>query len=141
MGILFAVSAAAFFSLSHITVRQGVQKVGVRAGTGIMLLSGTALTTIIAFLLHGVEPLRSTSISGVLNFAAAGVIHFLLGWIFINNASLRIGATRVSAMTSVTPLFATLIAFFTLRQSVNLTILGGIILITLGIYAIATSKE
>jgi len=80
MGILFAVSAAAFFSLSHITVRQGVQKVGVRAGTGIMLLSGTALTTLIAFLLHGIEPLRSTSISGVLNFAAAGVIHFLLGW-------------------------------------------------------------
>ena len=141
MGILFSISAAAFFSLSHLTIRQSVQKVGVRTSTGIMLISGTILTTLTALIFQGTEPLASATTAGILFFAAAGFIHFFLGWIFINMASLRIGATRVSGMTSVTPLFATLIAFLTLNQTVNITILGGILLITIGIYAITTSKD
>ncbi len=40
MGIVFSLLAALFFSLSHITVRKGVTKLGVSSGTLIMLLAG-----------------------------------------------------------------------------------------------------
>jgi len=141
MGILLAISASAFFSLSHLTVRQGVQKVGPTVGTGIMLVAGILTTTSMALALDGVLPLQTASGRGVLFFALAGVVHFLGGWGFMNAAASRIGATRVSAMTSVTPMFATLMAFLLLGQTVNLVILAGIALMTFGIYAITTSKE
>jgi drug/metabolite transporter (DMT)-like permease len=136
MGIFFSVWAAFFFSISHITVRKGVTKLGVSSGTIIMLLSGTVTALTIAFILEGVQVLRSADLVSIMYFALGGVIHFLGGWGFQNLSASRIGPTRLSAMTGATPLFAALLAFFTLNQVVNLYILAGILLIASGIFTI-----
>jgi drug/metabolite transporter (DMT)-like permease len=141
MGILFSIVAAIFFALSHIAVRRGVTKLGVSTGTAIMLLSGTVTTIITAFLFDDVNLLYSANYPGLFYFAFAGVIHFIGGWGFQNASSSRIGATRVSAIVSITPLFAALLAFISLNQILNWTMLLGIFLIMIGIYAITTSKE
>lgn len=141
MGILYSISAAIFFSLSHIAIRRGVSKLGVSTGTAIMLSSGTIVLLLIAFLSDDVSIVYSSDVSSLLFFAFAGVIHFLGGWGFMNASASRIGATRVSAMASLTPLFAAILAFIALGETVNVYILAGIFLIVLGIYFVATSKE
>ena len=137
----FAIGAAIFFALSHIAVRRGVSKLGVSTGTAIMLSSGTLVLLLIAFIYDDVLVIYSTSFSGLYYFALAGIIHFIGGWGFMNASASRIGATRVSAVASLTPLFAALLAFISLGETVNGYILFGIFLIVFGIYFIATSKE
>ena len=141
MGILFSICASIFFSLTHIAVRRGVSKLGVSTGTAIMLSSGTLALMLIAFIYDDVLIINSSSFSGLFFFALAGVIHFIGGWGFMNASASRIGATRVSAMASLTPLFAALLAFISLGETVNGYILLGVLLIVLGIYFITTSKE
>ena len=136
MGIFFSIWAALFFSLSHITLRKGVTKLGVSSGTIIMLLAGTVSTLVIALILDGVQVLSPFNGVSILYFALGGVIHFLGGWGFQNASASRIGPTRLSAMTGSTPLFAAILAFITLNQVVNVYILVGIFLIVSGIFTI-----
>jgi len=136
MGIFFSIWAALFFSLSHITLRKGVTKLGVSSGTIIMLLAGTVSTLVIALILDGVQVLSPFNGVSILYFALGGVIHFLGGWGFQNASASRIGPTRLSAMTGSTPLFAAILAFITLNQVVNVYILMGIFLIVSGIFTI-----
>ena len=141
MGIIFSLLAALFFSLSHIAVRKGVVKLGVSSGTIIMLLAGTISTLIIALVQEGVEILTPLNLTSILFFALGGVIHFLGGWGFQNASASRIGPTRLSAMTGSTPLFATILAFFSLNQVVNIYILAGIFLIVVGILVITLGEK
>lgn len=141
MGIVFSLLAALFFSLSHITVRKGVTRLGVSSGTIIMLLAGTISTLLIALVLEGVDVLSPLNLGSLLFFALGGVIHFLGGWGFQNASASRIGPARLSAMTGSTPLFATILAFFSLNQVVNIYIIAGILLIVIGILAITVGEE
>jgi len=141
MGLLFSLLAALFFSLSHITVRKGVIKLGVSSGTIIMLLAGTISTLLIALILEGVGVLSPLNPVSLLFFALGGVIHFLGGWGFQNASASRIGPARLSAMTGSTPLFATILAFMSLNQVVNIYIVAGILLIVIGILAITLGEK
>lgn len=140
MGIAFSLLAALFFSLSHITVRKGVTRLGVSSGTFIMLLAGTVSTILIALVLEGVDVLTPLDPTSILFFALGGVIHFLGGWGFQNASASRIGPARLSAMTGSTPLFATILAFLSLNQVVNIYIMAGILLIVFGILAITMGE-
>ncbi len=141
MSIFFSLLAALFFSLSHITVRKGVTKLGVSSGTIIMLMAGTVSTLLIAFILEGVQVLKPLNIASILFFALGGVVHFLGGWGFQNASASRIGPVRLSSMTGATPLFAVILAFISLNQAVNIYILGGIFLIVAGILFITMGKS
>ena len=74
VGIFFSISAAIFFSLSNISVRRGVLKLGVPAGTAIMLLTGTVPSILIAIFFDDTGVLFSANLRGILFFAIAGVI-------------------------------------------------------------------
>ena len=141
MGILFSLLAALFFSLSHITVRKGVIILGVSSGTIIMLLAGTISTLAIAIVLEGFDVLRPLNLTSILFFAVGGVIHFLGGWGFQNASASRIGPARLSAMTGSTPLFATILAFISLNQVVNIYIVAGVLLIVIGILVITLGEK
>ena len=133
MGIFYSLWAALFFSVSHITLRKGVTKLGVSSGTIIMLLSGTATTLAIALCMDGIGPLRTADPEAFVYFTLGGLLHFLGGWGFQNLSASLIGPTRVSAVTGSAPLFAAFLAFITLDQAINIYILGGIVLIAGGV--------
>ena len=137
MGIIFSLGAALFFSLSHITLRKGVTKLGVSSGTIIMLLAGTISTFLIAVIVDGFEFLQPINLTSILYFILGGMIHFLGGWGFQNASASRIGPTRLSAMTGSTPLFAAVLAFISLNQSLNIYVLMGILLIVFGVGTIS----
>ena len=49
-------------------------------------------------------------------FAAAGIVHFLLGWTFLNLSQKRIGAARTSPLLTMSPVFALAIAAIAVGQ-------------------------
>ena len=141
MGIIYSIGAAIFFSLSVISVRRGVSQLGIFTGTVIMLSGGAVFLFFIALAFDNTETLMAANFSGFFFFAIAGVIHFVGGWGFQNASASRIGATHLSAMASVTPLFAALLAFLFMGERVNAYIMAGISLIVFGVYLITTSDK
>lgn len=138
-GVVAAIAAAIAFSLSNIATAGGIHGTGLRAGTGIMLVAGTLVAAVAAILIDGVAVLGSASRAGVLFFAAAGIVHFVGGWALINACIRRIGASRASAITGVTPLVAAVLAIVALHEGLDVPIGLGMAGIVAGTYFIATS--
>jgi drug/metabolite transporter (DMT)-like permease len=74
-------------------------------------------------------------------FAAAGVVHFLLGWTFLNLSQRRIGAARTSPLLTMAPLFALVVAAVTLGQLPGALALAAIVPMVLGAYLVAGGGE
>jgi drug/metabolite transporter (DMT)-like permease len=70
-------------------------------------------------------------------FAAAGIVHFLLGWTFLNLSQRRIGAARTSPLLTMAPLFALVVAAITLGQLPGAPALAAIVPMVLGAYLVA----
>jgi uncharacterized membrane protein len=70
-------------------------------------------------------------------FAAAGVVHFLLGWTFLNLSQRRIGAARTSPLLTMAPLFALVVGAVTLGQLPGPLALVAIVPMVLGAYLVS----
>jgi drug/metabolite transporter (DMT)-like permease len=138
-GAWWAVSAAVIFSLGHVAIRRGVGILGVQLGTAVMLVAATLTISLAALLIEDVQILAAATWTGIFYFVMAGLVHFIGGWSFMNASTQLIGASRMSAITGVTPLFAALLAIASLNESVNLYIGLGILLIVFGVFLISRS--
>jgi drug/metabolite transporter (DMT)-like permease len=74
-------------------------------------------------------------------FAAAGVVHFLLGWTFLNLSQRRIGAARTSPLLTMTPLFALVVAAIMLGQLPAAPALAAIVPMVAGAYLVSGGGE
>jgi drug/metabolite transporter (DMT)-like permease len=74
-------------------------------------------------------------------FAAAGVVHFLLGWTFLNLSQRRIGAARTSPLLTMTPLFALVVAAIMLGQLPGAVALVAIVPMVAGAYLVSGGGE
>ena len=74
-------------------------------------------------------------------FAAAGVVHFLLGWTFLNLSQRRIGAARTSPLLTMTPLFALVVAAIMLGQLPGAPALAAIVPMVAGAYLVSGGGE
>jgi len=137
-GAMWAIGAAAIFSLGHVAIRKAVGTVGVAFGTAIMLIVATLTVGLAALALEDRAIIANATRDGVIFFAIAGLIHYIGGWSFMNASTRLVGAARMSAITGVTPLFAALLAMLTLQESLNLYLALGILMIVAGAYFIAT---
>jgi len=100
-----------------------------------LALLGVALAT------EDVTRLLDAGAWPLLAFAAAGVVHFLLGWTFLNLSQRRIGAARTSPLLTMAPLFALLIGVVTLGQLPTALALVAIVPMVLGAYLVSGGGE
>jgi drug/metabolite transporter (DMT)-like permease len=77
----------------------------------------------------------------LLAFAGAGVIHFLLGWTFLNLSQRRIGAARTSPLLTMTPVFALAVAAIAVGQLPGPAALAAIVPMVAGAYLVAGGGE
>ncbi|HCK14682.1 TPA: hypothetical protein DHW51_11210, partial [Candidatus Poribacteria bacterium] len=77
-GILLSLMAALGFGLSAVFIKAGMSSVSVKTATVISLISSTAVTMAVAFLLH-YEEIFSLSPMAFVWFILAGLITFLGG--------------------------------------------------------------
>ncbi len=137
-GILWALGSAVAFSITHVAVRRAVVHLGVALGTLLMLVVATVTIGSAALLIDQTTALAAATTAGLLYFAAAGLIHFVGGWSFMNASARLIGAARMSAATAASPLFAAILAVLAFNEDLNVLIASGVVLIAAGTYLIAT---
>ncbi len=70
-------------------------------------------------------------------FAIAGIVHFLLGWTFLNISQRRIGASRTSPLLTMSPVFALVVAAFTVGQVPSWLAFAAIVPMVGGAYLVA----
>jgi drug/metabolite transporter (DMT)-like permease len=70
-------------------------------------------------------------------FAGAGIVHFLLGWTFLNISQRRIGAARTSPLLTMSPVFALAVAAIVVGQFPSPLALLAITPMVAGAYLVA----
>lgn len=138
-GAIWALVAALSFSLGHIALSKGIRASGIAFGTALMLAAATVVGAVSALAFDGWGALMAGTGAGVGYFLAAGTIHFVGGWGFMNASVRLIGPSRMAAITGLTPMFAALLAVLFLDETMNLFVGAGILAIVAGTYFIATS--
>jgi len=73
----------------------------------------------------------------VVDFALAGIVHFLAGWSLLNLSQKRIGAARTSPLLTTQPVFGIVLAVVTLGQLPGPVALAAIALMCVGAYIVA----
>ncbi len=140
-GELWALAAGAGFGLFQSFNRQAVRGMDVYVATFIQLAVSALVLAVIAILTADLSPLLTAPLTAYLYFIAGGFFHFLIGWTFLNASQKRIGAARTSPLIGTTPLFATLLAIFTLGEFPTPLELIGIAVIVVGAYLISSEDH
>jgi drug/metabolite transporter (DMT)-like permease len=73
-------------------------------------------------------------------FSAAGLIHFAVGWTFLNMSQMRIGAARTSPLLATTPVFGAVIAILVLNEVPAAVVWVGVALVTAGALVVSLER-
>lgn len=138
IGALWSIGGAIAFSLGHVALAKGIPPLGVVRATTVLLVSAAVATAIAALAIDGTSILAAAPVTAIAWFAGAGLIHYG-GWGLMNASIQRVGPSRFSAISGVTPLFGAVLAVVILHESVNPIMAVGIALIVIGTYFIAAS--
>ena len=136
-GALWALAAGAGFGIFQSLNRQAVRGMDVYVATFVQLAVSTIVLVTISLLTEDISLIFNASWSTILNFAVAGFLHFLIGWTLLNASQKKIGAARTSPLIGTTPLFAAVIAVFTLGEYPTWLELIGIAIIVTGAYLVS----
>lgn len=133
-GALWAVIAGLGFGVFQTVNRRAIDKMDVFVATFLQLLASVIVLGAACLATEDLSALQRAPFDVLISFALAGLIHFSLGWTFLNASQKRIGASRTSALIGTTPMFGALLAFVTLSESIDLAALVGIAFIMAGVY-------
>lgn len=136
-GIAWSIVAALTLGLFQLTHRRAGRVLDVRRGNFILLLACLAVLLVASTLTEDLGMLASATPAAYLNFAAAGFIHFVLGWTLLSVSQKRIGAARTGSLIGVTPLFATGLAALTLGEYLDGWGILGVLLVVAGVFFVS----
>ena len=138
---MWAVIAGVGFGLFQSVNRRAVRGMDVYQATFLQLLVSAIVLAAIALATQDLHMLRTAPPGALINFSLAGLMHFFVGWTFLNASQKRIGASRTSPLIATSPLFAALIAAVTLHEFPNLWAWVGMLLIIGGVYCISHGSD
>ncbi len=110
-GSLWAVASGVGFGVFQTLNRRAMSGIDdAYVSTFLQLVVAAAVLVLASVATQDLGLLSDAQAWALLAFAAAGVVHFLLGWTFLNLSQQRIGAARTAPLLTTTPLFGLLIA-------------------------------
>jgi drug/metabolite transporter (DMT)-like permease len=83
---------------------------------------------------------QQLTVTAVANFSLAGILHFFIGWTFLNASQKLIGAARTSSLIGTIPIFGAFFAALTLAEVPTFLGLLFILLIVGGVYLVNDAK-
>jgi drug/metabolite transporter, DME family len=137
---MWAVVAGVGFGLFQAVNRRAVLGMDVYQATFLQLVVSAVVLGVISLATQDLALLMNAPLSAWVNYSLAGVIHFFVGWTFLNASQKRIGASRTSPLIATNPLFAAFIAALTLSEFPGLPGWVGILLIIGGVYFISSGS-
>lgn len=140
-GAMWAVIAGVGFGVFQSINQRAVRGMDVYQATFLQLLVGAIVLAAISLTTQDLTLLRTAPPGALINFSLAGLMHFFVGWTFLNASQKRIGASRTSPLIATSPLFGALIAALTLREFPTLLAWVGILLTIGGVYCISNGSD
>jgi drug/metabolite transporter (DMT)-like permease len=140
-GVAWAAVAGIGFGLFQSVNRAALRGMDAIASTFLQLLV-SAVVLVAASLVTG-DPgrLLAAPAAALLSFAAAGLVHFSVGWTLLNLSQQRLGAARTSPLLASTPLFGVVVAALTIHELPSAPELAGVALIVGGVYAVELDRS
>ena len=89
---------------------------------------------------EGFGALADATAAGLLWFAAAGVVHFFVGWTLLNMSQMRIGAARTSPLLSTNPVWGAAIAAAWLGEIPRVAAWIGIVVVVAGALVVSLER-
>jgi drug/metabolite transporter (DMT)-like permease len=137
-GVLWATAAGIGFGLFQSVNRRALRDIeDPYVSTFLQLAVATAILVVASLLSEDLRQLGDASGEAIALFALVGVIHFVLGWLFLNVSQMRIGASRTAPLITLTPLFGVVLAAVTLGELPSLAALGAIVPVVIGAWILA----
>jgi drug/metabolite transporter, DME family len=137
---MWAVVAGVGFGVFQSINRRAVGGIDVSQATFLQLLISAMVLAAISLATQDLHLLRTAPPGALIHFSLAGLMHFFVGWTFLNASQKRIGASRTSPLLATNPLFAALIAMLTWREFPNLSAWVGMLSIIAGVYCISNGS-
>jgi drug/metabolite transporter (DMT)-like permease len=138
-GVLWATASGIGFGLFQSLNRRAIR--GIEdpwVSTFLQLFVATGVLVLASLLSEDLTQLGDASGEAIALFAIAGIIHFVLGWLFLNMSQMRIGASRTAPLITLTPLFGVVLAVVTLGELPSVTALAAIVPIIIGAWILAS---
>lgn len=140
MGVLFSLLAGLFLGLFQAFNGRAREELSIRQGTFTLLLVSTTIVASGLLITGGVEPFRALTLRSGLLFAGAGLIHFILGWTLLSVSQNRVGAGRTGILVGSTPIFAAVLGFVILKESLSPVAILGIFLVVFGVVVVSYDR-
>ena len=141
IGVLPALGAAGAFAAFQVVNARALARIDVARGTRVLLATAAVALGAFTLMTDGTAPWTEAPSRALLMAAAAGMVHFGLGWTFLGTAQQRIGAARTGALVGTVPLFGSLFAWALLGEAVGPVQLAGLLLVVAGVVVIATRNR
>jgi drug/metabolite transporter (DMT)-like permease len=136
-GVVLAAMAGVGFGLFQALNRRVNAAIDVYRGTFAVLAVSTSLLVLISLITDDLGSLTGAPPVALGAFAAAGLVHFFLGWTFLGLAQQRLGAARTGALLGSVPLVGALLAAVVLGEALTLRTLGALLVVVCGVVAIS----
>ena len=108
--------------------------------TFLQLVVALAVLVAASLATEGTQALREATTASLVYFSLAGLVHFTLGWTFLNISQMRIGAARTSPLLATVPLWGVFIALVTLGELPGLLAWLGTLLIVGGALVVSLER-
>jgi drug/metabolite transporter (DMT)-like permease len=139
-GVFYAITAGVTFGVFQSVNRLALRGADPYRTTFRLLQVGTSAIVVWAAITQDLNLLFQGSWLSIMSFAAAGIIHFYLGWTFLSLSQQRIGATETSAVVAMNPLVATLLAAWALGESVTWLAGAGVVAVSGGVVVLSLRR-
>jgi len=139
-GVVWAAVAGIGFGLFQSVNRAALRGMDAYASTFLQLLVSAVILAAVSLATGDPRRLADAPASAWLSFAAAGLVHFSVGWTLLNLSQQRLGAARTSPLLASVPLFGVVAAAVTLHEVPGPLELAGVALIVGGVYAVELDR-
>lgn len=137
-GALWAAASGVGFGLFQSLNRRAVQDIGnAYVSTFLQLVVAALVLAIASLATQDLAVLGRATTWSLIAFALAGIVHFLIGWTFLNLSQERIGAARTSPLLTMTPIFGLVIAAITLGEVPHALAVAGLVVAVVGAWVVS----
>ena len=141
-GALWAAASGIGFGLFQSLNRRAIRDIDDAFVSTFLQLLIAAVVLVAACVVTGdLDRLAGAPADAVAAFMAAGVVHFLLGWTFLNLSQKRIGAARTAPLLTLSPLFGLVIAALTVGDLPSAAALAAIAPMVAGAWLVAGGRR
>jgi drug/metabolite transporter (DMT)-like permease len=140
-GALWAAASGIGFGLFQSINRLAVRDLDAYVSTFLQVAVAFVVLAAICLSTQDLGQLGDATTWSLVAFALAGLVHFLVGWTFLNLSQKRIGAARTSPLLTVTPVFGLALAALAFGELPSAAALLAVAVIVAGAFLVSSSGQ